>query len=215
MPRDSAATRARLLTAAEQLFATRGIFRTTLREITDAAGQRNASAVSYHFGSRNGLLEAVLIQGGTPLDHQRGHLLEAVDGVPSTRDLVGVLVTPLIGCLDEQSGRYYLRIVAQLTGRFAQWRTDGPLTGVNLLRVLAELEARAGGDTAAARGERLVAMMMLLTSVMAERSRLLDAGGTMALEPSAFEGNLSDMVVALLEAPASAPHSVRSGQLLA
>ncbi|MCB1040403.1 MAG: TetR family transcriptional regulator, partial [Acidimicrobiales bacterium] len=44
------ATRARLLDEAERLLARRGIEGVTTREIVEAAEQRNASAVSYHFG---------------------------------------------------------------------------------------------------------------------------------------------------------------------
>ena len=56
MPRDASDTRARLLAEAERLFAIRGVHETTTREITEAAGQRNVSAVTYHFGSRDALL---------------------------------------------------------------------------------------------------------------------------------------------------------------
>ena len=56
MPRDSTKTRARLEVEAERLFAEVGIWQVRVREIVAAAHQRNASAVTYHFGSRDGLL---------------------------------------------------------------------------------------------------------------------------------------------------------------
>ena len=201
MRRDTAETRTRLLVSAERLFATRGIFRTTIREITEAAGQRNTSAVSYHFGSRGGLLEELLAQRGGPLDEQRGERLAAVGVDPSTRELIGVLLTPLIGCLGSQEGRDYLRIVAQLTGQFAQWRDEGPQTGPNLRLVLAELEHRPSGCPPEACGERLIALMMLLTAVMAERARQVDSGRPLPIDPVAFEENLLDMLVGIIEAP--------------
>lgn len=46
MPRDGTATKARLLREAERLFARRGVWQITVREITQAAGQRNVSALS-------------------------------------------------------------------------------------------------------------------------------------------------------------------------
>src|SRR5438067_1701780 len=59
MPPDSTATRAKLMSAAEHLFARRGLD-VPIRDIHALAGQRNASALQYHFGDRNGLLRAIL-----------------------------------------------------------------------------------------------------------------------------------------------------------
>jgi AcrR family transcriptional regulator len=74
VPRDASDTRARLLDAAERLFATRGVDGASTREITEAAGQRNTSAVTYHFGSRAGMLSAILARHDASLDRQRGAL---------------------------------------------------------------------------------------------------------------------------------------------
>src|SRR5262245_22442952 len=73
MTRSTRPTRARdgrtkLLDTAERLFAERGITGVSLREITEAAGQRNASVVQYHFGSRAGLVAAVLDRHMEPVD---------------------------------------------------------------------------------------------------------------------------------------------------
>ena len=55
MPRDGSDTRDRLLRAAEYLFARSGID-VPIREIHERAGQRNASALHYHFGGRPAVL---------------------------------------------------------------------------------------------------------------------------------------------------------------
>ena len=52
-------TRARLLTAAERLFADRGFKRVTVRDICRAA-RANVAAVNYHFGDKLGLYREVL-----------------------------------------------------------------------------------------------------------------------------------------------------------
>lgn len=57
---DSTSTRDKLLDAAARLFAERGIDNVSIREIVRTAGQHNASAVHYHFGSRGEVLRAVL-----------------------------------------------------------------------------------------------------------------------------------------------------------
>ncbi|MGZ4555958.1 MAG: TetR/AcrR family transcriptional regulator, partial [Mycobacteriaceae bacterium] len=53
-------TRDELLRAAEYLFARQGVGGTRTKQIVERAGQGNDSAVQYHFGSRQGLLEAIL-----------------------------------------------------------------------------------------------------------------------------------------------------------
>jgi TetR/AcrR family transcriptional regulator, regulator of cefoperazone and chloramphenicol sensitivity len=52
-------TRARLLDASEQLFATRGFKDVTVRDIARAA-RANVAAVNYHFGDKQGLYREVL-----------------------------------------------------------------------------------------------------------------------------------------------------------
>ena len=60
MPRDSTDTKTRLLNHAEKMFAEDGVFAVTNRQITEAAGQKNESALNYHFGTRNELIIALL-----------------------------------------------------------------------------------------------------------------------------------------------------------
>ncbi len=55
---DSIDTAARILRAAEKLFAEQGFKGTTMRQITTDA-QVNLAAVNYHFGSKTGLIHAV------------------------------------------------------------------------------------------------------------------------------------------------------------
>src|SRR5439155_11989599 len=57
--RDATATREKLLRAAEHLFARRGLD-VPIREIHAFAGQRNASAIQYHFGGKQELLDALV-----------------------------------------------------------------------------------------------------------------------------------------------------------
>ncbi len=44
------------MSAAEKLFAARGVDRVSLREINRASGARNAVALQYHFGDRDGIV---------------------------------------------------------------------------------------------------------------------------------------------------------------
>jgi AcrR family transcriptional regulator len=71
-------TRERLLNSAEQLFAEHGISGTTLRALTQAAGV-NLAAVHYHFGSKEGLLDAVVERRATTANQERLRELDELE----------------------------------------------------------------------------------------------------------------------------------------
>lgn len=200
MPARSHETRERILDEAELLFARRGVQGTTTREIVEASGQRNASAVTYHFGSREALLLEVLARRGAPVDERRGEMRAGLGATPPTADLVRCLVEPYLFLLTDAGGRSYLRVVAQLRGRFAAWRVESDVaTTKNLASILDELEQRPPvGEPAA--GERLVAMIMLLTASAAERARSVDEGRGPKLGDADFVDDLVAMCTAVLEA---------------
>ncbi|GAA5055148.1 AcrR family transcriptional regulator [Thermocatellispora tengchongensis] len=117
-------TASRLVAAAERLFAERGIDGVSLREINAAAGQRNSTALQYHFGDRAGLLRAVLAKHHPEIEVRRHQLLddyEARGELPpaeARRALAAALVRPLAAKLaDHDGGRAYLRVMEQLVHR--------------------------------------------------------------------------------------------------
>ena len=172
----------------------------TTREITEAAEQRNASAVSYHFGSREGLLLEILARRGGPVDDERGRQRAGLGAHPAVPDLVACLVVPYTELLQTAPGRSYLRIVAQLRGRFAAWRVESDVdTTRHLAGVLDELEARPDASLAVRR-ERIVALIMLLTGASAERARRIDDEVPVELDHDEFVANLIDMCAAVLGA---------------
>ena len=52
-------TRNRLMRAMEKLSAQKGSENVTVKELIEEAGQKNESALQYHFGSKEGLLAAI------------------------------------------------------------------------------------------------------------------------------------------------------------
>lgn len=201
MPRDSTATKERLLREAERLFARRGLYQVTVREITEAAGQRNVSALNYHFGSRVDVLNTILTRHGDPTDVARGEHLAAVGQDADTRDLLAALVLPYGANLATPHGRDYLRIVAQMTGQFAGWRETRPGIGPNLRDILSLLEQRPPELPVEIRRERIVNMIQLMTASMAERARAIEDGEPLPLDEPTFLANLTDVLVGVLEAP--------------
>ncbi len=110
----------RLVAAAEELFAERGIDAVSLREINRAAEQGNASALQYHFGDRAGLLRAVLAKHAPAVEARRHALLDRyVDhGSSDLRELAAAFVEPLAAELgSDDGGRAYLRVVSELVNR--------------------------------------------------------------------------------------------------
>ncbi len=177
-----------------------GVEGVTTRQITESAGQRNTSAVSYHFGSRQGLLRAILARRGGPVDAERGRLLVEAGADPSLPALVGCLVVPYAALLDDAGGRSYLRIVAQLRGRFAAWRVESDAaTTAHLAAILDQLEARPSAPPAVQR-ERVVALIMLLTGTLAERARRIDEGTGNELDHDEFVADLVAMCAAIVTA---------------
>ena len=205
MARDGTETRARLLAEAESQFAEVGIWQAAMGDIVRAAGQRNASALTYHFGSREGVLDAILAEHGNPIDAHRGEMLSMVHHDPDTptdiRSLVSALVRPMTTVLADSRGRRYVRIVAQLSDRFPAWQ-DVPegVDQIHLTDALVRLEARAAGPDASIRTARLVAMIRLMTSSLAARAVVLDSGTAPTLDDRAYEGDLIDVLVGVLTA---------------
>ena len=156
--------------------------------------------MSYHFGSREGLLLELLARRGGPIDDRRGVERSALDAAPTVRELVSCLVVPYGEMLATAEGRSYLRIVAQLRGRFAAWRVESDsATTKHLARILDEIEARPN-LAEALRRERIVALIMVITATTAERPRRLDGDAPVELSHDEFVANLVDMCTALVAA---------------
>jgi AcrR family transcriptional regulator len=96
MPRSPEPARQRILDAALRLFAAKGIAGVSLREIRLEAKQGNAGALQYHFGTKEGLLRA-LLERELPLlvDRRRDLLAEALETVSDdVRSAAAVFVLP-------------------------------------------------------------------------------------------------------------------------
>src|SRR5271165_3716448 len=100
MARAKRTTKDKLMDAAEKLFARRGFHGSSLRDITAAAGV-DLALVNYHFGSKKGLLAAVLERRGRILNEERLRRLaevrrEAAPHAPSTEAVVGAFFDPIL-----------------------------------------------------------------------------------------------------------------------
>ena len=114
-------TRERLLDAAERLWGERGVEAVSLREIRIAAGQRNSSALHFHFGDREGLLLALSQRHQPRITAEQERLRRALvaDGrQDDVAGLVEVLLRPGAEYLRRgPSERAWTKIVAERLAR--------------------------------------------------------------------------------------------------
>jgi AcrR family transcriptional regulator len=105
-------TQEQIVLAAERLFAQHGVDGVPLRQIGLAAGTANKTAVQYHFGSRDKLVEAIFGYRWPGL-HERRTLLIAARRPRSLGDWVECLLLPILE-QGEQQGSHYLGFIATL-----------------------------------------------------------------------------------------------------
>ncbi len=91
-------TKGRLLEATENLIAEKGFDAVSVRDITGLA-KANVAAVNYHFGSREGLLAAVLEHRMKPLAEERITNLASLGEDHGVRELFQAWVSPLVSLL--------------------------------------------------------------------------------------------------------------------
>ena len=103
-------TKTRILNAAEQRFARDGYHMTSLRTLTEQA-KVNLAAVNYHFGSKEGLLKAVIDRRLHPLNDLRQKKIEAIltiaassKGLPQARELLIAFIKPTLDFRNSGAG---------------------------------------------------------------------------------------------------------------
>jgi AcrR family transcriptional regulator len=189
------------------------------REIVAAAGQHNRSAITYHFASRARLSDAVCERHETPVAQHRQHLIARLPGPGerTTRQLVEAHVQPLAAEMLRCSPSYWARLSEMLladqplrfsrdiepVGQAPRQRPDPAPTELLDLMVahLSHLpEPEAAG--------RVALTVRFLNSGLArwEHDSEVGADGVDGLAPLApFTLILTDLAVAMLDAPSSVP----------
>ncbi|MEU1208612.1 helix-turn-helix domain-containing protein [Nocardia sp. NPDC005825] len=197
-------TRDKLLDVAEQLFAERGVDATLIGDIVQGAGQRNPSALRYHFGSRDGVLQAILSMHLGAVEQRRAQLLAQwpEPGPGTARDAVVLIVAPLTEELESASGRHYLQILGQMIHRFDQAQMDYiSVSYPSMARAVRLMGQTIDHLPDPVVEERVRTVLRLTTSMLSARARDLAKGGELPLSARAFEQNLLAMATASLTAP--------------
>lgn len=201
----SSETRDRILAAAEKLFAEHGVSAVSNRQVSEAAGQRNISAVGYHFGTKTDLVTAVYRTHSEEIERRRDVLLNAIDDSTDTREWVGCLVFPYVQHLealgpDSSYARFSAQVMTDPTLRLAV--STIALSSPSLRATLQGLRKCVAGLPVTVQRSRSEMARHLIVHMSAERERALSEDGVDGETSwSAFAVDLVDAVVGLWCAP--------------
>ena len=207
----SASTRNKIIQVAVRLFAERGIDGVSLNDINKAAGQRNKNATHYHFGSKEGLLQAILDKHEPPIARRRDELLDELeqqDG-PDMRSVLRAVIQPMVEKLDDPDGgadfvRFSAHLVVNHT--LAAMHLGAPTFRIGSVeRIARAIESQLGEMTQAVKIHRGILLGVILTHSLAEHSRLRKTakGEDLQALTSLFVSNLEDCLSAMMLAPVS------------
>lgn len=199
-----------ILNAAAVLMDDRGVDNVSLNEINRASGNRNRSAIAYHFGSRDAIVRELAARTMATVDAERNTLLDYLHSTRAQlteRDVVEVIVVPLTRQLGTSEGRRFLRLTGQLINH-PRYNADArELLAVNssIQRCVAHLAGALGHLPPALRFERGSQITGFLVRACADQARLTDTDQPprLPLDPSAFTANLIDMLLAMMHAPST------------
>lgn len=170
--------RERLILAAEELMAVHG-GQVSLRDIAVAAGHRNNSAVNYYFGSRDGLIEAVVHHRTTALEQHRMALLarhEESGRGDDVTSLVRMFVEPMLTLPYAEGSTHYARFLEQvrnhraIQGGMAD-EVHFPASRVLTTRLERAVAAAQPELSTRARRLRIGALFTTMVGLLADRER--------------------------------------------
>ncbi|MFI6935243.1 TetR/AcrR family transcriptional regulator [Streptomyces sp. NPDC050287] len=170
------ATRELILTAAERLFAERGVYTVSNRQVSEAAGQGNNAAVGYHFGTKTDLVRAIIRKHAARIEEIRARLLAAVGDSTDVRDWVDCLVRPVPEHLAALgSPTWYARFCAQVMTDPALRRlmAEESLSSPSLRQIVEGVRRCLPDMPDEVRVERGDMVRHLIVHVAAERERAL------------------------------------------
>jgi AcrR family transcriptional regulator len=198
-------TREQILAAAERLFAQYGVVAVSNRQISEAAGQGNNTAVGYHFGTKTDLVRAIVAKHSGAVERLRENLLLRYAGSDDLRDWVVCLVHPFTDHLAELDGpTWYARFSAQVMTDpvLRQIIVDDALVTPSIQTAVEGIRRRMGPFPPPIYTERLTMARALIMHTCAERERALADGDPVARATWKSTGDgLTDAIGGLLRAP--------------
>ena len=206
----SQATQTALMHAAEKLIAERGMENVTIRDIVSAAGQKNESALQYHFKNLTGLINAIHAQRAEEMRARRSELLDALlasTPQPSLRQACMLMVQPAFELARSKVDfRRYIKafghelVLAETSALTrASRRGGGGESGQRLANLLKAALPHLDAD---AYRQRMDAAVRLCSASVYHQARQKNA--FRGAQAELFLHSLIDAIVGLLSAPVSA-----------
>ena len=199
-------TKARLISTAERLFAKKGIDAVSIRDVTNAA-KANSAAIHYHFGSKHGLVMAVLEHRVGDLRDRREELLAEVESMdaPTPRDLARALVLPSAELAnDRKGGQHYVVFVTALSNHAKYTSLVSEMFEPLSVRFLRLFETISPDLPAPVRAVRYAVATEVVNRVFSNLAALTTWLGEHADDPDLdIPGELIDFVAAALDGPVS------------
>jgi len=157
-----------------KLFAERGIDGVTVRQIADAAGQKNHAALTYYFGSKDLLVRTLIVDGARAIDERRNAWLDerlARGGIDSVFGVMQGLVVTSIDPDPPAWGECYNRFVVglQMSNRALFMDAVGGRWNSGYLRCLDEVRRLRSDMPGDVLNQRLVFMGAALGGILAAR----------------------------------------------
>lgn len=199
--------RTRLRECALELFGRRSVRETSTREILAATGLRNPSAISYHFGSKQALVEDLVAElvGRSPV--MRSQVESEMGLVPPTIEpWVAVVADSATELLSTERGCCQARLWAEyaLTIRphvVEDFLISGDPLATAWSRVAVRTLPHLHGYIAIARNVAMLRTVEFMTARRAER--LLHNDEVLVADPVAFRTMLVEIAAGILTAPSS------------
>ena len=195
-----------MIEAGERIAAERGLAAMSLREVQGAAGQRNKSAAQYHFGSRLGLIEAIVATRMAPINEGRISRLEALDaqtGAPTVRQLVEVLVEPLAEATLRPGSCWARFLVQGIADPELSQVVRHTFEGRAYFDTLSRLAAVSDHLPAPLRQRRIDHAVGLAVMSLAGAEAARATGGPPGVADDVLVADLVDTCTAVIDAPAS------------
>lgn len=194
-----------LMLAAEKLFGRRGIEAVSLREIAAAANHANNSAVQYHFGSKENLVQAVFEMHQPALDAARAsYLVKArAAGKLNLRSLLSALLLPVLDVFDDQALENYVLFNTRLSHRdtvdhpFFRAAAKTPAS----IEIFDEIAKALKHLPLEAFSIRIRLACDLFLDSVAECKRLKKSKDNPYRDPKLFWDDVIDMALAVLQTP--------------
>lgn len=164
-----------LIRAGEKLFAEGGIHGVSMREIAAKAGQGNHAAVQYHFGSREGLVQAIFDFRMEQMEQMRGDMLDALERRGLTRDAWAILEIVMLPQLQLDGGANtsYGNFLSQylLSYEWGDFGIFGHEAPPNLARTLWLLGERVAYLPSPVAQRRLVSVSLMFLNLLVHKGR--------------------------------------------